>query len=401
MHLSRRISLRLGAATASGIAVLCVIGVAPALAGPTVTVRVEGESSTLLPLTSVTLEQPDSASGCPSADSATAAINLAVKGDWDHGDVYPGGDFTETILGETLIDEAPTFKTWDVWINDKWGGGICEDTLSEGDEVLLVADYEPAPAYVPTVLPLVLTGAPSAVVIGEPFTVRVDKIHTRAGAYPEIGEGTPEPEEGVTVSGGGSSATTNSEGVATLRLTNAGSVALTATKTGDAPSAPVILCAQSVAGGNCATTAPSGSSSGTSSSAGGVLGYSSLSYKGPYAVVAKLAGLIDNHHYARGRAPRVLSGTVLAHTGIASVSLQLRRSYKNHCYAYDGVSARFAPARCGHGGFFKVGTQASFSYLLPESLPPGRYVLDVEATDAAGNRTTLARGTSRIVFYVR
>jgi hypothetical protein len=25
----------------------------------------------------------------------------------------------------------------------------------------------------------------------------------------------------------------------------------------------------------------------------------------------------------------------------------------------------------------------------------------VEATDAAGDRTTLARGTSRIVFYVR
>jgi hypothetical protein len=28
-------------------------------------------------------------------------------------------------------------------------------------------------------------------------------------------------------------------------------------------------------------------------------------------------------------------------------------------------------------------------------------VLDIEATDAAGNRTTLARGTSRVVFDVR
>ena len=44
---------------------------------------------------------------------------------------------------------------------------------------------------------------------------------------------------------------------------------------------------------------PSGSSSGSS---GGVLGYSSSSYKGPYAVVAKIAGLIDNHHYAGSRA---------------------------------------------------------------------------------------------------
>ena len=35
------------------------------------------------------------------------------------------------------------------------------------------------------------------------------------------------------------------------------------------------------------------------------------------------------------------------------------------------------------------------------ALPPGRYVLDIEATDVTGNHTSLARGTSRIVFYVR
>ena len=50
---------------------------------------------------------------------------------------------------------------------------------------------------------------------------------------------------------------------------------------------------------------------------------------------------------------------------------------------------------------FKVSTAPSFSYLLPSTLAPGRYVLDIQATDVAGNRTTLARGTSRIVFYVR
>ena len=33
-------------------------------------------------------------------------------------------------------------------------------------------------------------------------------------------------------------------------------------------------------------------------------------------------------------------------------------------------------------------------------LPPGRYVLNLAASDAAGNQTTLARGSSRIVFYV-
>ena len=96
----------------------------------------------------------------------------------------------------------------------------------------------------------------------------------------------------------------------------------------------------------------------------------------------------------------MLTGSVLAHTALASVSIELRRSYRGRCHAYDGIRERFVAARCGRGSFFKVSTEPSFSYLLPSALPAGRYVLDIEATDAAGNRTRLARGTSRIVFYV-
>ena len=65
------------------------------------------------------------------------------------------------------------------------------------------------------------------------------------------------------------------------------------------------------------------------------------------------------------------------------------------------MRARFVGARCGRGHSFHVSSSASFSYLLPKRLGPGRYVLDVSALDAAGNRTTLARGTSRLVFHVR
>jgi hypothetical protein len=399
MHLSRRISRRLGAILASGIFILALACAASALAGPTVTVRVEGESATLLPPTTVTLNGPEPVSNCPE-DSVAAAINLAVDGNWDHGEANKGGGgFVDTILGEThaFLNDS---DTWAEWVNYKWGGGICSDLLGNGDEVLMVADHEPEPFYAPTVLPLVVTGAPASVPVGTPFTVRVSSIHTPAGAFAEPGEGTPEPEEGAAVSGAGASAEpAGASGMATVTLATAGSITLRATKTGDAPSAPFVVCAYT-ANNTCDTTGPSGSSGGRSS-AGGVLGYSSSSYKGPYAVVAKLAGLIENHHYPRGREPRVLAGKVLAHTGIASVSLRLRRSYRGRCYAYKGASARFGPAHCGDGSFFKVGTQASFSYLLPESLAPGRYVLDVEATDDAGNRTTLARGTSRVVFYVR
>ena len=83
------------------------------------------------------------------------------------------------------------------------------------------------------------------------------------------------------------------------------------------------------------------------------------------------------------------------------MSLELRRSYKGRCFAFDGVSTRFVKARCGQGSFFKVSNDGLFSYLLPAALAPGRYVLDIEATDAAGNHTALARGSSRVVFYVR
>jgi hypothetical protein len=375
---SRRLCLALGAALSSGVFVL---GVSTALAGPTVTVRVEGESSTLLPTTSVTLNAPEPVSGC-AANSVAAAINLAVKENWDHGEVFGGGSFTDTILGETH-SFTNNSDAWSEWVNYKWGGGICSDPLGNGDEVLMVADHTPAPFFAPTVLPLVVTGAPVSVQVGVPFTAQVSAIHTAPEAEAKAGEGTPEPAEGVTVSGtGATTALTDANGVATITLTSPGSVALRATKSGDAPSASFVVSGSSVP-----------------QPAGPVL--AATPYTGPYAVVAKATGVIEQHVYSRKAAPKVLSGTVLAHTTVASVSLELRRSYKGRCYAFNGVSTRFVKARCGQGSFFKVSNNGVFSYLLPSALAPGRYVLDVEATDAAGNHTTLARGTSRVVFYVR
>jgi hypothetical protein len=395
-----RPALPVGASLICAALLLLLLYVSVAFAGPTVKVRVVGESSTLLPLTSVTLESPEPVSGCP-ANSANAAINLAVGGNWDHGDEEGSkGDFTQTILGETHAF-TNNFDTWAVWIDDKWAGGICEDLLSEGDEVLLVADHEPEP-FAPTVLPLVLTGAPAAVVAGTSFTVDVDKVHTRPGTFPEVGEGTPEPESGVTIAGDGSSAESNAGGVATLTLTQPGTYELTASKSGEAPSAPVTVCVRESSGAGCGFQASPGasSSSGSGSSASGAVP-TSTSYTGAYAVVAKANSVIEGHVYKRGQAPRILSGNVLAHTMVSATSLELRREYKGRCYAYDGVTTRFARTRCGQGSFFKVSNNGLFSYLLPEALPPGRYVLDIEASDAAGNRTTPARGTTRLVFYVR
>jgi hypothetical protein len=392
MLASRRLSRTVSAVIALALLALAVFGVSTAVAGPTVTVRVEGESATLLPQTAVTLNAPEPVSGCP-ADSVAAAINLAVDGNWDHGEVYGEGDFTETILGETH-EFTHNSDTWAEWVDDKWGGGICNDLLSEGDEVLMIADHEPAPTFAPTSFPLVVSEVPSSAQVGVPFKVHVNEVIV--GAEAPAGAGTPTPVAGATVTGAGVVATpSDASGSATVTLTSPGNVTLRATKAPDAPSLPFVVCADVANDGGCGSPGPTGSTSTAAGSSPAAL------YKGPFAVVAAATGVADNHVYAQGHAPKVLSGSVVAHTRLASVSLRLRREYRGHCSAYDGASERFVKARCGQGSFFKVSTMPSFSYLLPAELARGRYVLDLEATDVAGNTTTLARGTSRIVFYVR
>ena len=368
---------------------------AAALAGPTVTVRIEGESSTLLPATTVTLGAPEPVSGC-AADSVAAAINLAVAGNWDHGEAnHGGGDFTQTILGETHAFTRES-DTWAEWVNYKWGGGICSDLLGEGAEVVIVADHEPEPFYAPTVLPLVVAGVPSVVQAGTPFSVTVSAVHTPAGAFAEAGEGTPEPASGVTVSAGGASAVTNSNGVATLAVAQTGPVSLRASKLGDASSRTFFLCSHNGNDGNCGTSAP-----GTPAPLPGSEATAAAPYTGPFAIVAHLTGLHDGASYARRHAPRVLAGSVASQTALASVSLELRRVFEGRCFAYNGARERFVRARCGHGSFFAVSSGETFSYLLPSALPPGRYVLDVRARDAAGHTTVPVRGSTRVVFRVR
>jgi len=380
VHLLRRIVL-VPAATLCLLIAACSLAPA-AFAGPTVKVRVEAEGETLLPQTTVTLSAPEPVSGCV-ANSVAAAINLAVAGNWDHGEAGgAGGNFTETILGRTLSFENES-STWAEWVDDKWGGGICTDLLSEGDEVLMIADHEPPP-FAPTVLPLTLSEVPASVTVGQPFTVKVMAIRTPAGTFAEPGQGTPEAVAGVTVSGGGTSATSGAGGVATLTLGTAGTFALKASGHGFAASAPASVTAQ-----------PSQTTSVCACAA-----VFFAPYKGTYALVAHVTSVINGRHYKRGSAPRVLAGQASSQSTVTGVSLTLRRSYKKRCWTYDGVRARFAKGHCRSPKPFKVSSSGAFSYLLPSALQPGRYVLDVTGSDAAGNTIALARGTSRVVFYV-
>jgi hypothetical protein len=366
-------------------------------AGPaTVTVRVEGQERTLLAATTVTTNTtPVDKDGKPldtcSGTSAAGALDQATSGNWS-GTYFEGlGYSAETILGESHSFESGAAANifWSFWLNNAPSTlGICEVQLNPGDSILLFPECFSETGACPAAPNPLGISAPSVAEAGSPVTVAVSSYANANGAA--------SPAAGATVSAGATSATTDAGGHATLTLSQTGNVTLDVTAP-DSIRTEATICVHNGNDGNCGTTAPSAAAP---VAAQGVAGAKSA-YAGPYAVVARATGILDGHVYPAKHAPRLLSGTVLSHTGVASVSLRLRRSYKGRCFAYNGTRESFARARCGAGSFFEVSRAASFSYLLPAALARGRYVLDLEAVDAAGNRTSLARGTSRVVFYVR
>lgn len=368
---------------------------APAALATPVTVRIEGAGETLLPATAVeTSEAPVVADGNPAhacaGGSALGALRSATHGSWSG--VWNSGFGQYEILGidgEAHLFEsgAPANFYWSLWLNGRESElGACEAMMHAGDEVLFFpACYGQACAVSPT--PLVIA-APASAAVGEPVRVTVSRLSAT---------GTPAPLAGATVTGAAAPATTDAEGNAIVTFSATGALTLRASAP-QSVRAEASVCVHAGDDGNCGTPAPSGS--------GGVEGTRVVvappaPYRGPFALVPRLSGIADGARFSRRRAPRVLTGTVSAHSTVTLVRLELRRALGGRCWYYDGLRERFVAARCGHGASFEVARSASFSYLLPDGLPRGRYVLDVLAADAAGNTTTLARGTSRVVFDVR
>jgi hypothetical protein len=373
---------------------LALAGAPVAHAGAPVTVRVEGINQTLLPPTQVTtdattpvVKDGNSEHSCSGASTA-GALQLATGGSWN-GEWFSGfGYSAETILGETHAFEpgAAANYFWSYWLDNKASSvGICAGELQAGQSILFFPECFSETGACPAPPNPLGISAPAVAQRGAPVTVTVTSYDNASGAA--------SPAVGAAVTGGGAGATTDSAGHATLAFPQSGNFQLQVTAPGSVRTETTV-CVHEGNDGTCGTTSPSAGSTPAP-------GLAAAAYKGPYAVVAQATGVQDGHVYPRGRAPKVLSGTIATHAGVTSVSLELRRSYRGRCFAYDGLAERFKRARCGTGSFFAVGSAPSFSSLLPAALAPGRYVLDVQATDAAGNRTALARGTSRIVFYVR
>jgi hypothetical protein len=359
------------------LAVLALlVTAAPALAGPTVTVRVEGQSATLLAPTTVTLGDTPvtlaDGTTCPS-NSAAAALDVATGGNWDRS------AFVSTILGESHTFTAN--DSWAEWVDNRYGNGLCTDLLVPGDELLMLVDTSDA-NFNPTVFPLVLGSVPTSATAGTPFVVAVTQFSTNGTP----GTSTPGPAAGVTVTAGGASAVTGADGRATLTVATPGAVSVRATRgssrsvavplTVAAPGQAAVPAAQNVAGAVVDRAAPR----------------------------ARLLSPRSGHVYRFTRfSPRLIHIAVAeSGSGVRSVKIRLTRRVGNRCFSYSGRRERFIGAKCGRGFFFTVSDRQDFTYLLPRRLGRGHYVLDVEAIDRAFNRDSVGdRGRNRSVFDVR
>ena len=375
--------------TTSGALAGLLLALAPAtaLAGPTVSVRVEGKDRTLLERTVVTLpDTPPPVTGCP-AGTAGAALEEATKGNWDQN------SFTQTILGE-----SHTFTNRDYWA--EWvdrgngyrlGNGICTDVLSPGDELLMLADFSNA-SFGPTVFPLALENVPATGQAGGSVTVVVTQ-YVSASGDPGTGERTL--VEGATVSGGGERATSGPDGKATLKLVQSGTVTIKASKDGAAPSPAASLTV--TAAPAAPTTAPDQPVSAPPAVLPVAAPSTPTAPADTRAPRVALARLRTGATVAARRAPRLLRGTVSDASGVRAVELSIVRRSAGRCAYWSAQAERFQGKRCnGTQPAFSVGTGPRWSYLLPSRLGPGRYYIRVTAVDDAGNRA----GT-RVVIRVR
>ncbi|MEA2383995.1 MAG: hypothetical protein QOH72_3966 [Solirubrobacteraceae bacterium] len=241
--------------------------------------------------------------------------------------------------------------------------GACADPIANGDDVLF--------AYGTGADPLLRLTGPSSATTGAAVAVHV--IDQTNGA----------PVAGASVAG----ATTDAAGNAVVRFAQAGVQRLKATKAGAIRSNALVVAVGAVAGQTAAQAVAGATVDRT-------------------APRARLLSPRNGHTYRRATfSPRLIHVAVAeSGSGVRTVKIRLTRRLGNRCFSFSGKRERFIGTKCGDGGgfFFTVSDRADFTYLLPERLSRGHYVLDVEAIDNSFNRDTVGdRGRNRSVFDVR
>jgi hypothetical protein len=372
----------------------------------TVSLRVEGPTSTLFEGPVTTDVRPFQFTGDPvahecdatAAGGGTSAVPVPTRGAaiTAASQLAPfamTGTFNtqfnsptfDTVAGQSVAFDPATNRFLVEYKNGVSASvGSCGDPISSGDDVVFgYGTGDPAVEHV-----LKLTG-PTTAAPGRPVVVRVANEASGAPLAGAVIEGR--------ASGGGG---TISLGPYTAR----GPHAVKATRSGDIRSNRLTFCVTSGADGACGTTAPApGAPPAAPCVTTGDDGLCGTADR--RAPLGRILSIHNAQKFRRHRGPRLLRGEVAADpSGIAGIRLRLTRRFGGRCSTFAGRKGRFVRIRvCGavHGRWFPIGTDAQWSFLLPGRLGPGRYVLDVEARDRAGNRdTALVRGRSRAVFRV-
>jgi hypothetical protein len=241
---------------------LLALAASASLAGAArVTVRVEGESRTLLAPTVVTIGDGtrtartwNGSGSLPNTcddDTAYQAIELATSGNWDRA-----------LYAETVLGESHTFASGsEYWIpyhdNNYADWGICDLHLTDGDVLLMQAGVSgEAPDYIPDAVPIELARIGSGnIAPGGRLTVRL------TAWVPSDIFGTQDPEDpnhwiippseatypaGYTVTAGSASGRTDSNGEVTITMRDTGRVSVQASMPGSSTnwsrSVPFTVC---------------------------------------------------------------------------------------------------------------------------------------------------------------
>jgi hypothetical protein len=206
------------------------VAVASSGAGPTVTVRVEGRTRTLLGPKAVqtqsgSITQGGAPSGVCSATSAAGALDVATGHNWS-------GTFSKSLQNYFITKVLGEYESgkkffWGIFINNVASTvGVCGIKLNSRDKLLFaaVSSTSKRPAY-----PTALRG-PSQVTVGTTFRVRV--VYFNAS-------GKARPLARARITGTGVSVVTNSHGFASIKATTAGTLVLRSSPRGYVRAVPL------------------------------------------------------------------------------------------------------------------------------------------------------------------
>ena len=117
------------------------------------------------------------------------------------------------------------------------------------------------------------------------------------------------------------------------------------------------------------------------------------------APVATLLGFTDKQVFRTG--PRELQGSFARRLRHQDGQAAPRQARRRPVLVLLPTMETFRRTGCGHREVLRDRRPRRLVLPAPARLGKGRYVLDAVAIDGAGNRTPLARGTTRVVFTVR